>query len=566
MLISWWLACRQEPAPPTGRTPPFLDLSEQSTEGLGLMRVHGSSTTRGSFGVPVAGGGDVDGDTLQDVALSTMRAAPQGRDHAGIVSLIFGSGAVTGTLDTAGDPRILPIHGAGVRENAGSEIWMGDVTGDGLAELLVARQNAEVDGVVAAGALSIVLGSPALRELELLDLASPEAPVLTLGGSQELGRVGVWVRVGDATGDGVLDVLVGADQEEGHQGAAWLIEGGPHLQAGGAQRLAEPQGDLVGHVLRIVGPQVEEAHFGATVQLADLDGSGRAELLVAAALNRAGASLSPSDDISMHGKGGTLHGSVTVLWDAAVPLPPWAPGATVDTTDPALAGSVSTLTGSLLHNTFGEELVAGDWDADGQLDLFVGDLVSDLSSSASRPYAGVGVVLYGLGQHVGTDLSMDAPPADLAYSVLLGAHAGDLFGDTAVSGDFTGDGVDDLISTSPDADPADRDGAGLAALLVGGQRWPELVDLRHDALLPADELELIEIWGARGTTSSHDIGDMLAYSAATADLDGDGLLDLVSNEMLGNGLQPGTEDVGNLVVIAGASLRLVIEGALAEDP
>jgi hypothetical protein len=561
MVIAIWvlLSCRKEAEPPTGRTPPHLDLLGRSTEEPGLMRVHGSSTTRGSFGVPVAGGGDVDGDSFEDVALATMRADPQGRDHAGTVSLLFGTGSVTGTLDTFADPRILPIHGAQPRENAGSEIWMGDVTGDGLSELLVARQNATVDGVVAAGALSIVLGGPELRELEQIDLAAPEAPVLTLGGSQELGRVGIWVRVGDATGDGVLDVLVGADQEEGHQGAAWLVEGGPHLQAAGAQVLAEPQGDLVGHVLRILGPRTEEAHFGATVQLADLDASGRAELLVAAALNRAGASLSPSDSVHMHGKGGTPHGSVTVLWDGAVPSPPWAPGATVDTTDPALADVVSTLTGSLLHNSFGEELVAGDWDADGQPDLFVGDLVSDLSPSASRPYAGVGVVLYGLGQHVGVDLSMDAPPAGLAHSVLLGAHAGDLFGDTAVSGDFTGDGVDDLVSTSPDADPDGRDGAGLAALLVGGQRWPELVDLRHEFLLPEDQVALVEVWGAQGTTSSHDLGDMLAYSAATADMDGDGVLDLVSNEMLGNGLQPGTEDVGNLVVISGAALQAVEE-------
>ena len=35
------------------------------------------------------------------------------------------------------------------------------------------------------------------------------------------------------------------------------------------------------------------------------------------------------------------------------------------------------------------------------------------------------------------------------------------------------------------------------------------------------------------------------------DVDGDGLTDFITNEMIGNGLAEGTEDVGNLIVISG---------------
>lgn len=529
------------------------------------MRVYGSSSVDGSFGVPVAGGGDVDGDGRGDVALSCMRASPYGRAGAGTVYLVFGSGEVEGTVDSLrggkDSDRMLLIDGATARENAGSEVWMADVTGDGLYELLVARQNASAGAVRGAGAVSVIVGGPSLTQAGSLDLASPapEIAVTTLQGSQQGGRVGIWVRAGDATGDGIADLLIGADQEEGHRGAAWLVEGGAHLASGGALSLADAGGPLAGHVLRILGPDLEEAHFGSTVQLGDLDEDGRDELLVSSALNRAGAGLSAADDIDAHGVGGVPHGSVSVLWSAQLPSPPFAAGQVFDTSDPALDRAVSVLTGSLLHNTFGEELATGDFDGDGARDLFVGDLASDLSPDAVRPYSGVGAILYDLGAHAGEDFSLDGPPDGLGTALLLGASPGELFSDTAVAGDITGDGVDDLVSTSPDADPGGRTGAGRATVLAGGLRLSGVIDLSRGQPLP-EGLRLLEIWGALPARSRTDYGDMLAYSASPGDIDGDGLMDFVSNEMLGNGLQRMSEDAGNLVVLSGERIADALLG------
>lgn len=41
----------------------------------------------------------------------------------------------------------------------------------------------------------------------------------------------------------------------------------------------------------------------------------------------------------------------------------------------------------------------------------------------------------------------------------------------------------------------------------------------------------------------------------TSDHYGDGIDDLVVNEMLGDGLQPGTQDAGNLIVISGKLVK-----------
>ena len=83
----------------------------------------------------------------------------------GAVFLIFLDGTGTGVRDTAAaDTRILRIDGVVDDETTGSEIWMDDVTGDGLADLLICRQNFTPEKATmgnaraGAGALTILVG------------------------------------------------------------------------------------------------------------------------------------------------------------------------------------------------------------------------------------------------------------------------------------------------------------------------------------------------------------------------------------------------------------------------
>ncbi|MBT8137611.1 MAG: FG-GAP repeat protein, partial [Gammaproteobacteria bacterium] len=256
------------PSPPAGQ--PVLDLAGQPT-GNGFHRVSGSAST-GRFGVPVASGADCDNDGLMDYAMSAMVAAPFGRTAAGQVHLVFGDGSLAGAdIDTAmSNTNVLTIAGAGPNEIAGSEIWIDDVTGDGIGDLLIGRQNYREPTTdrLGAGALSIVIGGSELRDLAIagttLDLAAVAgARVLTLVGANELDRFGFWFRTGDVTGDGIADILVGADQEdtngENNSGSAWLIRGGAHLDASADIDLAGfGTTTLAGHVLRIEPPAGSE--------------------------------------------------------------------------------------------------------------------------------------------------------------------------------------------------------------------------------------------------------------------------------------------------------------------
>lgn len=566
------LACTSllSPEPSLGADPTVaVDLAATPAFGHELSRVRGSQG-QGLFGVPVAAGGDIDGDSLADTAFAAMLGDPdQQRTDAGIAYVVFGRGHLGEELDTGvPNPRVLRILGAGRRENAGSELWIDDVSGDGLADVLVARQNhAPSPSRPGAGALSIILGSPELRAMaerfESLDLASPPSSltIVTLVGASEFDRVGIWMRSGDLDGDAIADLVVGADQQDmpggDDNGAAYILRGGSHLETSAIVDLANfGSTSLVGHLARVLpapAPATDDFHLGATVGMGDLDDNQRVEVFVAAALNRSGASL-PADGGSSgdaESVGGARDGALFIVWDDNFPPrgEPWPAGFTIALDD--APGSVTTIVGGSRNVSFGEEMFGGsDYDDDGEADLFVGDIVGDYSPRGNRRAGGSGHLFYSAGNLKGLSFDLDDQPDGIVRVDFLGAASGDIAADTALGGDFDGDGIADLGFTAPKADVLGRSSAGRVYIFYGSrQRLPSLIDL---ADLPDPSLARIAVIdGALGDDGS-DAGDTLGYSAAGSDLDGDGSTDLVINEMEGNGLREEAVDVGNLVVVSGA--------------
>jgi len=552
---------------------PRLGLDLATLGDGGLRRVYGS-TGNGSLGLPVAGGVDVDGDGLADMALGAMQASPGDVPGSGSIFLGWGDGRVSGAIDTAiPGASFVRIDGSQPFEFTGSELWIDDVDGDGFADVLIARQNHALAPAPnlerrAAGAVSIVSGGPALREhgasLEAVRLDQPpdDVAVLTLVGPSGDARLGIWLRSGDVTGDGIADILVGADQENAgatHAGAAYLIAGGPHLHATGTVDMAAVGATpLAGYVARLVPPSApppEEYHFGASCQLADLDGNARAEVLVSAALSRAGAILDADGGFDAHGGGGPPGGRLYIAWDDSFPPLPWPSPFELEMG--AGGGGYTTLGGSADNGAFGEELLGGlDWDANGNADVFIGDLTANLRG---RPAAGVGYIIYDAPRLRGVDARVDElgsldPP--IRTTTIYGDAPGDITADTAAQGDFSGDGIADLVVCSPHANPLRRHSAGMLHVLYGrAGGFPAEIDLRVPP--PPQALALLPVFGAHGSFGV-DRGDTLCYSAATGDFDADGRVDLIANEMVGNGVAEEAINVGNLLVI-GAPLAGPIE-------
>jgi len=547
----------------------LLDLGAVGTASGRVTRVFGS-TGDGGRGVPVAGGFDCDGDGFVDAGFAAMQASPLGRNGAGEVALIFGDGTIGGSNLTVGfDAGVLKVAGVQEKEVTGAEIWIDDVTGDGLGDLLICRQNYTPEpGREGAGALHLLVGGSELRQfatnLAYLDLGAIPASITNtlFVGQRGCDRLGIWVRTGDITGDGVADIVVGSDQydgpneEEDDRGTAYIVRGGAHLSVSQTVDFAAfGATSLSGHVARIHPPAGSiDFHMGATVQIADLDGNGRGEVLAAAALNRAGAGigLPAGSGCTAEGSGGSARGTVYIAWDDNFPTGLWPAGFQFSMTN--APGSRTIIEGDDFNDAFGEEMIGGlDFSGDGHAELFAGDLTAD---GINGNNAGVGHVFYRAEtlRDLAFDLSVGVPTG-IHVSVIEGPSAGALGADTVTQGDFDGDGLGDLVVGNPTDDPLGRGDAGSMHVLYGAfGGWPALIDLSPGNLPGVDQIRIAEIAGAKG-------GDVLCYSAAAGDSDQDGRTDIIVNEMKGDGVTTNAAgelveaaNVGNLLLISGAAL------------
>lgn len=545
-----------------------IDLASAGTPTGGIERVFGWAGD-GSFGVPVCGGFDCDGDGFPDVAFSSLMASPAFRTEAGEVALVFGDGVIGGEVDTGPvSSNVLKVIGSQPYEVVGAEVWMDDLTGDGLGDVIFGRQNYTPEtGREGAGALSILAGGAHLRQRAadglFLDLGQEAAATqLRIEGASAYDRLGIWMRTADVDGDGTSDCLVGMDQTDAgsdlgeNQGSILVIRGGSHVASGGVWDLAD--GDQP-NLIRVDGPADGlNFHFGATVQVADLDGNGRAECLVAATIARAGAVLrlpgTPAG--ASQATAGAPGGRLYILWDDNFPAASFVSGARFSVTN--APGTVTILEGESANQHFGEEILAGlDFDGDAEADLFVGDLLAD---PASGNNAGLGHIIFGAGRLKGAGVGtpgvlqvLGALPAGVEVTRIEGPIPGSISSDTASQGDFDGDGLGDLVVGNPHDNPFGRTFAGSMHLLYGRVgRWPATVSLVPGQLPAAEDLRVSVVWGGKGTVGT-DAGDTLCYSASFGDMDLDGRDDLLVNEMVGNA--PSLIDVGNLLVISGRALE-----------
>lgn len=234
------------------------------------------------FGYGVAGLGDLDGDGVPDLAITSPNAEPAGSPanaNQGALFICFLRPDGSVREHTRLDPQDgLPLV---VGDSFGQGLAsLGDLDGDGLVDLGVGAPGAD-DGAMNAGAFFVVRVSASGTLLGWNRFSRSTHPQwLPLESIDNFGGRGS-AAVGDLDGDGAVEVAVGCYRDDdggADRGAVWLLSLAPSAKGGVSLARASKISSTAGG---FDGPLGDGDLFGMTVApLGDLDRDGVADLAV----------------------------------------------------------------------------------------------------------------------------------------------------------------------------------------------------------------------------------------------------------------------------------------------
>ena len=267
----------------------------------------------------------------------------------------------------------------------------------------------------------------------------------------QYGSVLAW---GDFNGDGHDDLAIGipledypgSTQDAGGVNVLYGTENG--LSTTGSQFWSQDDPGIFGN------PE-EGDQFGSVLASGDFNGDGRDDLAIGIPLEDYPGSTTDAGGVSvLYGMASGLSSTGSQFWSQ---------------NDPDISGSPEA------GDQYGSVLASGDFDGDGRDDLAVGVPHEDYPGSTAD--AGGFNVLYGTASGLSSAgsqfWSQDDPEI---YGI---PEAGDQYGSVLTSGDFNGDGDDDLAVGVPKEDyPGSTTDAGGVSVLYGCNRidpWADAV-------------------------------------------------------------------------------------------
>lgn len=411
-------------------TPSTFDLGALGTNGY---RINGANPGDRA-GLSVANAGDVNGDRRNDLVIGAPLDDDSGLD-SGTAYVVFGRGSAgTINLDQLGNDGFR-IEGPAANARFGTAVGAaGDVNGDGLGDVIGGAPVASANNRSFSGSAFVVFGRATTATVDLSTDAQTGRFYRVDGAAAGDSLGSAVTTVGDTNGDGRADVVIGAPGvdvgSDADAGAAYVIHGQ------GTSLTVDASG-LGGAGFRYTGASRAEQAGSALFPTDDLNGDGRADLLVGAP----GASRNDREQ----------SGSTYVVFSPGPGGGESLGSAAGFRVDGAASGDRS---GTSVAPT-------GDVSGDGRSDVIIGAPGAD---NSNRGDSGSAYIVHGVPAPANVDL------ASLGTGGVRidGGRPGDFAG-TAVSGagDVNRDGGLDVLVGAPNADNNARINSGAVYSVFG---------------------------------------------------------------------------------------------------
>jgi flagellin-like protein len=359
------------------------------------------------------------------------------------------------------------LNGIDEYDQSGWSVSSGDFNGDGISDVLIGAHYADPNSDN-SGESYIVFGSDSLSGIIELNTAN-----VTFNGIDEYDHSGISVSSGDFNGDGIADVLIGAYDADPNEiiaaGQSYIVFGSSELN--GVINLTNAN-------VTLNGINVGD-HSGWSVSSGDFNGDGFDDVLIGA------YSASPNDNFGA-GESYVVFGSESLT-------------GIINLTDANII-----LNGIDGNDRSGKIVSSGDFNGDGFDDVLIG---ADYADPNGHGMAGESYVVFGSSELNGV---INLTNANVT---LNGINAGDNSGNSVSSGDFNGDGIDDVLIGAPHVNITEMfsNGFGESYVVFGSESLTGIINLTN----------------ANVTFKGIDMSDMSGIRVNSGDFNGDGISDVL---------------------------------------